>query len=86
MLMLIAATITKEEVIMKLEEAVNQYNEVTLLNNEEKLKQADQELFVATNLFIMQYITKGDVKVAMQHIKAMDEIDRAKKFFETPKN
>lgn len=86
MLMLLAATISKEEVINKLEEALEQYKEAKLLNNEEKLKQADQELFVATNLFIMQFITKGDVKVAMKHIQEMDKMDRAKKFFDTPQN
>ena len=86
MLMLLAATISKEEVINKLKDAVAQYDEAQLLQNEEQIKQADQELFVATNLFIMNYVTKGDIKEAVKSIKQMDDIERAHKFFQTPKN
>lgn len=86
MLMLLAATISKEEVINKLREALDQYDEAQLLQNEEQIKQADQELFVATNLFIMNYVTKGDIKEAVKNIRHMDEIEKAHNFFKTPKN
>ena len=86
MLMLLAATISKDECINQLQEALDAYKEAKLLNNEEDLEEADKKLFVATNLFIMNNITKGDLKEAMGHIKNMDKMDKAMRFFDVDKN
>jgi hypothetical protein len=86
MLMLLAAGMSKESVIEKLNESMDQYNEAKLLGNESAIEEAEKEIFVATNLFIMNYVTKGDIMNAIQSIKQMDEIERAHKFFQTPKN
>jgi hypothetical protein len=86
MLMLLAASMSKESVIEKLSESLSQYNEAKLIGNQESIEEAEKEIFVATNLFIMNYINKGDIKNAINSIKQMDEIERAHKFFQTPKN
>jgi len=86
MLMLVAASMSKESVIERLNETMAQYNEAKLLGNEEAIEEAEKEIFVATNLFIMNYVSKGDIKNAINNIKQMDEIERAHKFFQTPKN
>jgi hypothetical protein len=86
MLMLLAASMSKEDVIERLNDAMVQYNEAKLLNNEDSIEQAEKDIFVATNLFIMNYVTKGDIKNAISNIKQMDEIERAHKFFQTPNN
>ena len=86
MLMLLAATISKDECIAQLQEALDLYKEAKLLNNEEAIEEADKKIFVATNLFIMNMMTKGDVKEALSHIKSMDKMDKAMRFFDTDKN
>lgn len=86
MLMLLAASMSKESVIEKLNESMSQYNEAKLIGNKEKIEEAEKEIFVSTNLFIMNYVSKGDIKTAMKNIKEMEEIERAHKFFQTPKN
>jgi hypothetical protein len=86
MLMLVAASMSKESIIERLNESISNYNEAVLLDNEESIKQANEELFVTTNLFIMNYVSKGDIKNAIKNLKEMDEIERAHKFFQTPKN
>ena len=86
MLMLLAATISKDECINQLEEAIDAYKEANLLNSQKALEEADKKLFVATNLFIMNLMTKGDIKEAMGHIKNMDKMDKAMKFFDVDRN
>lgn len=86
MLMLLASAMSKEEIIDRLTESCAQYNEAILINNKENIEHAEKELFVASNLFIMNYVTKGDIKNAINSIKQMDEIEKAHKFFQTPKN
>jgi hypothetical protein len=86
MMMLVAASMSKESVIERLSETMAQYNEAKLLGNEKAIEEAETEIFVATNLFIMNYVSKGDIKNAINNIKQMDEIERAHKFFQTPKN
>lgn len=86
MLMLLAASMSKESVIEKLNESMSQYNEAKLLGNESAIEEAEKEIFVTTNLFIMNFVSKGDIKNAINNIKQMDEIERAHKFFQTPKN
>ena len=86
MLMLVAASMSKESIIERLNESMSNYNEAVLLGNKESIKQANEELFVTTNLFIMNYVSKGDIKNAIENLKQMDEIERAHKFFQTPKN
>lgn len=86
MLMLLAASMSKESVIERLNESLSQYNEAKLIGNESTIEEAEKDIFVATNLFIMNYVSKGDIKNAIQNIKEMDEIEKAHKFFQTPKN
>ena len=86
MLMLIAASMSKESIMERLYEAVDDYKEAKLLDNEEKIEQADKDLFVAINLYLMHFTTKGDIKQAMEHIKTMGEIEKAHNFFKTEKN
>lgn len=86
MLMLLAATISKDECINQLQEALDLYKEAKLLNNEEDIEEANKKIFVATNLFIMNMMTNGDIKEALGHIKNMDKMDKAMRFFDTDKN
>lgn len=86
MLMLLAASMSKHEIIQRLTESCEQYDEAQLLGNAENVKTAENELFVNCNLFIMNYVNKGDIKEAIKSIKTMDEIEKAHKFFQTPKN
>lgn len=86
MLMLLAATMSKEDIIERLTESCAQYNEAKLLNNEKNVKEAEKELFVTTNLFIMNFVTKGNLDNAINTIKEMGEVERAHNFFKTPKN
>ena len=86
MLMLLSASMTKKEIIERLTESCAQYNEANLLHNEESIKTAEQELFLMSNLLIMNTVTNGDMKKAIDSIKTMGEIEKAHNFFQTPKN
>jgi len=83
MLMLLAATMSRHDIVERLTESCEQYNEACLLGNADDIKSAENEIFVNTNLFIMNYVNKGDIKEAIKSIKTMDEIERAHKFFQT---
>ena len=84
--MLLAATMSKESIIERLSESLEEYKEAQLLNNEEALDRAEKELFVSVNLYIMNFTTKGDIKTAMKHIREMDQMEKAQNFFKTEKN
>jgi len=86
MLMIVAASMSKESIMERLNESLSKYNEAVLLGNEESIKEANEEVFVTTNLFIMNFVSKGDIKNAIKNLKQMEEIERAHKFFQTPKN
>lgn len=86
MLMLLAATMSKQETIERLTESLEEYKEAMLLQNEENIERAEQHLFLSANLFMMNTISKGDIKNAITHIDEMKEMDRAQSFFKTPKN
>ena len=83
MLMLLAATMDKHDIIQRLKDSCEQYEEAQLLGNADDIKSAENEIFVNTNLFIMNFVNKGDIKEAIKSIKTMDEIERAHKFFKT---
>lgn len=86
MLMIVAASMSKESIMERLNESLSKYNEAVLLGSEESIKEANEEVFVTTNLFIMNFVSKGDIKNAIQNLKQMEEIERAHKFFQTTKN
>jgi hypothetical protein len=86
MLMLLAATMSRHDIVERLTESCEQYNEAELLGNADTVKEAENEIFVNCNLFIMNFVNKGDIKEAIKSIKTMEEIERAHKFFQTDKN
>jgi hypothetical protein len=86
MLMLLAATMSKEETIERLTESLDEYKEAVMLQNEKSIEQAEQHLFLSTNLFMMHVISKGDIKNAISHIDEMKNIEKAHNFFKTDKN
>lgn len=85
-LMIVAATMSKESIMETLNKSLSKYNEAVLLGNEESIKEANEEMFVSTNMFIMNHVSKGDIKNAIKNLKEMEEIEKAHKFFQTTKN
>ena len=86
MLMLLAASMSKEEIINRLTESLDEYKEAVLLSNKESVETAEQHLFISANLFMMNIVSKGDIKTAISHIKEMNDLEKAQNFFKTEKN
>lgn len=77
---MLAKSMSIDDVIEKMEETINQYKEAKMLNN--NTEAALESLHIATHLFIMNSIEKSPDEI----IKEMNKVDQRVKFFETEKN
>ena len=80
MFIVLAKTMSEDKIIEKMEEAINQYKEAKLIN--QNTNKAMETLKIATHLFIMNSLDKDPMEI----IKEMDEVSKRVKFFDTEKN
>lgn len=77
---ILAKAMTKDQVIQKLEDAIAEYKEAKLLN--QNIKEAEENLQLSTHLFIMNSLNKEPLDI----INEMNKVTERVKFFETDKN
>lgn len=77
---MLAKSMSTDEVIEKLEDTINEYKEAKMLNTDVKL--ALENLHIATHLFIMNSMEKSPDEI----IKEMNKVDQRVKFFDTEIN
>jgi len=80
MFVVLAKTMSEDKIIEKMEEAINQYKEAKLIN--QNINKAIESIKIATHLFIMNSLDKDPIEI----IKEMDEVSKRVKFFDTEKN
>ena len=77
---MLAKSMSTDEVVEKLEDTINEYKEAKMLNTDVKL--ALENLHIATHLFIMNSMEKSPDEI----IKEMNKVDQRVKFFDTEVN
>jgi hypothetical protein len=77
---MLAKSMSTDEVVEKLEQSIDEYKEATMLNTDVKL--ALENLHIATHLFIMNSMEKSPDEI----IKEMNKVDQRVKFFDTEVN
>lgn len=84
LLVLLASSMTKEQLIERLDESLNEYKEARLLGNDE----SEKLNFLAFNctLLLANLMTKGDMKNAMSTIVDMQKIKDREKLFNPNSN
>ena len=80
MFIVLAKTMSEDKIIEKMEEAINEYKEAKLIN--QNINKALETLKIATHLFIMNSLDKDPMEI----IKEMNKVDQRVKFFDTEKN
>lgn len=81
LLVILASTMTKDQVIERLEQALSEYKEAELIGNEEEIEAKNHHLLLSCHLFILHTITGGDMSKAMSTIKQMDKMRQRDKIF-----
>lgn len=82
LLVLLASTMTKDQIIDRIEEEISNYKEAKLIGDEQDIELKAHHLAMACNLFIMNMVTDGDVKKAMGTIQKIHKMRDRDKIFD----
>jgi hypothetical protein len=82
LLVMLASAMTKEQIIDKIEESINEYREAMLIGNEEQIELKSHHLAMSCNLFTMHMITDGNMEGAMKTIQKIGKMKDRDKIFD----
>ena len=87
MLIIMASLMSREQVIERLQESIDELKEAELLCNAEEIKAKTHHLVMSCHLLTMNVISneKGP-NGALEIIKDMNEVEKNNKFFKTEAN
>ena len=74
-----------EQIIERLQSALDEYKEAQLLNNEEKIEDAEKNLLVSCHLCILNHVTEKEGG-PMELIEKLKEFEMRDKLFKDVKN
>lgn len=85
LLVLLASSMTKEQLVDRLDESLNEYKEAQLLNSDDQNEKLNFLAFNCT-LLLANLMTKGDMKNAMSTIADMQKMQDREKLFKPNSN
>lgn len=84
---LMASALPTERIFEMLEEAMAEYKEVQLLNNEEQIERTKQHVILISHMLTIHFMNEGKgVSGAVDTLKQMQDIEKATNLFKTTKN
>jgi hypothetical protein len=87
LLVLLASTMTKDQIIDRIEEEISNYKQSVLIGDKQDIEIKAHHLAMACNLFMMNLVTNGDMEKAMGTIQKIHKMrDRDKIFDVSDKN
>lgn len=86
LLIVIATAMSEERIIEKIQEAISEYSQALLSNDDQKVTDAKTAISIACNLFLIREQTNGDQTKMRTFMESMNSFDRANKLFKTTKN
>lgn len=85
MLVIMATSLSTEQVIELMEEAIAEYKEAVLLQKD--MEHAKHNMIVKTHLLTLHFMNLGrGMDGAIETIKKMEDLEKANNFFKTVKN
>jgi hypothetical protein len=85
MLVLMASLMSAEQIVERMQSALDEYKEAQLLNNKEKIEDAKKGLLVSCHLCILHHVTEKDGG-PMEVIERMKEFEMRSNLFKDVKN
>jgi|APGre2960657404_1045060.scaffolds.fasta_scaffold15817_2 hypothetical protein len=87
MLIIMASLMSKEQIIEKLQESIDELKEAQLLCNDKEIETKTHNLVISCHLLTMHVVSddKG-LEGALKTIKDMNEIEKNNNFFKTANN
>jgi len=82
LLVLLASTMTKDQIIDRIEEAISEYKQAELIGDEKEIHIKAHHLAMSCNLFLMNMVTDGDMKKAMGTIQKIHKMRDRDKIFD----
>lgn len=87
MLVIMASLMSKQQIIERLQESIDELKEAELLCDAELIEQKTHHLLFTCHLMTMHVMTESKgPSGALDIIKDMNELEKSRKFFKTEKN
>lgn len=81
LIVLLAKTMTKEQIVDRMQQSIDQYKEAKLLGKED-LKEEEEHLLMSCHICILNNIDKNPMEI----INEMEKVNKRVQFFESDKN
>lgn len=85
-MVLLASTMTHEQIMERIEEAISEYRETMLLGKEEDIDLKKHHLALACSLFMMNVMTNGSMEGAVETIKKIKSNRETNEIFNLEKS
>ena len=81
LIVLLAKAMTKEQIVDRMQQSIDQYKEAKLLGKED-LKKEEEDLLMSCHICILNNIDKDPMEI----INEMEKVNKRVQFFESDKN